>query len=99
MCFGMGSLRSMASGRNEVMRARVRKTSAEQSLQARCDTWNAAHPVGTLVYFKRELGTAYTLTPAFMTAFGAVALLFLEGRERPVHLEAITAVKEESCTH
>jgi hypothetical protein len=81
------------------MRASARKTSAKQSLRARCDTWNAAHPVGTLVYFKRELGTACTQTPAFMTAFGAVALLFLEGRERPVHLDAITTVKGEGCTH
>jgi hypothetical protein len=55
--------------------------------------WNAAHPVGTLVSFKCELGTAYSSTPAFVTAFGAVALLFLEGRERPVHLNTITAVK------
>jgi hypothetical protein len=80
------------------MRARVRKTSAEQSLQERCDTWNAAYPVGCLVYFKRELGTAYTRTPAFMTAFGAVALLFLEGREQPVHLDAIAAVEGEGRT-
>jgi hypothetical protein len=75
------------------------KLRTEQSLQARCDAWNAAHPVGTLVSFERELGSAYSSTPAFVTAFGAAALLFLEGRERPVRLDAIAAVEGKGRKH
>jgi hypothetical protein len=55
--------------------------------------------VGTLVSFERELGSAYSSTPAFVTAFGAAALLFLEGRERPVRLDAIAAVEGKGRKH
>jgi hypothetical protein len=65
------------------------RTRARRKRQTQCDKWNVVHPTGTLVRHIRESGTAYTRTPAFVTAFGAVALLFLEGRERPVHLDLI----------
>jgi hypothetical protein len=91
-CTGHGSYRNMVYGLNEEMKRSARqKIPAAQVLQARCDAWNEMHPVGTLVCFEGELGTAYTRTPAFVTVFGVVALLFLESRERPVNLEAIRA--------
>ena|SRR5580700_7607088 len=99
MYLGMGPQLSLVSYRKRNDGQRTKNLGKAKSTGAVRHVERAAHPVGTLVYFKRELGKACTQTPAFMTAFGAVALLFLEVRERPVHLDAITTVKGEGCTH
>ena len=57
----------------------VSRIPGQRKRQAQCDEWNLAHPTGTLVRYIRESGTAYTSTPAFVTAFSAVALLFSRG--------------------
>ena len=62
-----------------------------------CEDWNKKHPVGTEVHYIVKgtgFGVAKTRTLAFVTAFGAVALVFVEGSQWAVRLDVIAVIDQ-----
>lgn len=82
------------------MPAPKRKSTAQ--LQAQCDTWNKANPVGTLVSFEEIRGRGETFRGKTASeadvAGGHTAIIFLEGKRGYVSLDHCTPVAGEGAT-
>ncbi|MCK2122087.1 hypothetical protein [Pseudomonas sp. PNPG3] len=78
------------------------KRKSPAQLQAQCEAWNKANPVGTLVSFEEIRGCGETFRGKTASeadvAGGHTAIIFLEGKRGYVSLDHCTPVAEEAAT-
>lgn len=70
-------------------------------LQAQCDKWNAAHPVGTAVVLSHDNGTQVetkTISEAQVLS-GHSAVIWLEGIRGCYLLDCVSAPHREPASH